>query len=218
MRQDHHSTFIVLNGVPYLSVCTRNSVYGCCQVSVTSLTLRDVTVIWSRVLTWVLSLIIFRSTWWAVLRTIGEDVDGGSPWSYTHRRSETHCNHWTPPHRSVSWSQLTTPPRLYFERNNKRVKAMVHHTTVPLSSVANHVELDIQGSLELLSTKMESDFSCPPTETLTVPIDMYNLSPRDKDCIQMFGVTSFKQGLPSLQSCQSYRSPFSIRSVGLSPL
>ena len=40
-----------------------------------------------------------------------------------------------------------------FERNNKRVKGLVHHTAMPLSSVANHVELDIQSRMELFAKK-----------------------------------------------------------------
>ena len=40
-----------------------------------------------------------------------------------------------------------------FERNNRRVKSMVHHTAVPLSSVANHVELDIKGRMKILAKK-----------------------------------------------------------------
>ena len=79
-----------------------------------------------------------------------------------------------------------------FERNNKRIKVMVHHTAEPMSSVANHVELDILGRKELLAKKTASDFECTPTEILSVPIRMYDLSPRDKDCMQMLGVTSFR--------------------------
>ena len=79
-----------------------------------------------------------------------------------------------------------------FERNNKRIKGMVHHTAEPMSSVANHVELDILGRKELLAKKTVSDFECTPTEILSVPIRMYDLSPRDKDCMQMLGVTSFR--------------------------
>ena len=78
-----------------------------------------------------------------------------------------------------------------FERNNKRVKGLVHHTAMPLSSVANHVELDIRARMELLSKNTASDFACPPTEILSVRIRTYDLSQRDKDYMQMLGVTSF---------------------------
>jgi len=79
-----------------------------------------------------------------------------------------------------------------FERNNKRVKGLVHHTAMPLSSVANHVELDIQARIELLSTKTASDFTCVPPESLSVRIRQYDLSQRQKDDMQVLGITSFR--------------------------
>ena len=78
-----------------------------------------------------------------------------------------------------------------FERNNKRVKGLVKHTTAPLSSVANHVELDIQARLEMTSKKTSSDFECTPAESLSVAFRMYCLSQREKDAMQVMGVTSF---------------------------
>ena len=77
-----------------------------------------------------------------------------------------------------------------FERNNKRVKALVKHTTAPLASVANHVELDIQARLELTSKKTSSDFEQPPAESLSLKISLYRLSQREKDAMQVMGITS----------------------------
>ena len=79
-----------------------------------------------------------------------------------------------------------------FERNNKRVKGMVHHTAMPLSSVANHVELDIQGRIDAFSTKTASDFACVPAASLSMRIKDYDLSQRQKDDLQVLGVTSFR--------------------------
>ena len=79
-----------------------------------------------------------------------------------------------------------------FERNNKRVKGMVQHTAVPLSSLANNVELDIRMRKDLLSEKTSSDFQCASTESLTARIRSYVLPGREKDDLRMLGVTSFR--------------------------
>ena len=87
-----------------------------------------------------------------------------------------------------------------FERNNKRVKALVKHTTAPLASVANHVELDIQARLELTSKKTSSDFEQPPAESLSLKISLYRLSQREKDAMQVMGITS-----PSFRDFKAFK-------------
>ena len=79
-----------------------------------------------------------------------------------------------------------------FERNNKRVKGLVKHTTAPLASVANNVELDIQARLELASKKTLSDFQDTPAESLSVTISLYRLSQREKDAMRAMGITCFR--------------------------
>ena len=59
-----------------------------------------------------------------------------------------HCGRQTGKNGTLDWFSM-----FCFERNNRRVKSMVHHTAVPLSSVANHVELDIKGRMKLLAKK-----------------------------------------------------------------
>ncbi len=44
-----------------------------------------------------------------------------------------------------------------FERNNKEVKSRVRSTSNPLSSVANHTELDILAKLQSFSEKTPED-------------------------------------------------------------
>ena len=85
-----------------------------------------------------------------------------------------------------------------FERNNKRVKKMVKHAVRPLSSLANHIELDI-------STKMDS-FSKPSlnqgTEIeLTVSVKDYDLAGRATQALESLGVTSFRD-LKFFKTCK----------------
>ena len=80
-----------------------------------------------------------------------------------------------------------------FERNNKRVKGLVKHTTAPLASVANNVELDIQARMELFAKKTAIDFACAPAESLSVRMRPgYDLSQREKDDLLLMGVNSFR--------------------------
>ena len=97
-----------------------------------------------------------------------------------------HYGHQTAKNALLDWFSM-----FCFERNNKRVKGLVKHTAAPLSSVANHVELDIQSRMELISKKTSNDFVCAPTESLSVRIRTYRLPQRDKDVMQVMGVTSF---------------------------
>ena len=68
-----------------------------------------------------------------------------------------------------------------FERNNKRVKNLCHSTKDPLSSLANHVEVDIQMRKVMFSEKTPSDFQCVPAETLLGRCRSRLLSQREKD-------------------------------------
>ena len=76
-----------------------------------------------------------------------------------------------------------------FERKNKHVKSMVKHPAQPLSSLANHVELDILGRIESLSTE---DLRGPDFLELSVRTRGYILSEREQDGMKMLGVTSFR--------------------------
>ena len=75
-----------------------------------------------------------------------------------------------------------------FERNNKRVKSMVKHTVKPLSSLANQVELDISTRLETM-TKLSLQQG--EEIELTVRIRGCVLTDREKDDLEMMGITSF---------------------------
>ena len=76
-----------------------------------------------------------------------------------------------------------------FERNNKRVKTMVKHTVQPLSSLANHVELDIQTRMKTLTKRtLEPDAEI----ALSVRIRCCVLSEQQRVAMEYLGVTSFR--------------------------
>ena len=79
-----------------------------------------------------------------------------------------------------------------FERKNKHVKSMVKHPAQPLSSLANHVELDILARIESLSRGDVGGVVRPDLLELTVRTRGYMLSKREKDGMNMLGVTSFR--------------------------
>ena len=79
-----------------------------------------------------------------------------------------------------------------FERKNKHVKSMVKHPAQPLSSLANHVELDFLARIELLSKVELGGVHRPDLLELTVRIRGYMLSEREKDGMRILGVTSFR--------------------------
>ena len=78
-----------------------------------------------------------------------------------------------------------------FERKNQHVKGMVNQAAQPLSSLANHVEFDIDTNLELIS-RSEFEGGQKETSTFSVRIRGYILSDRDTVGMQMLGVTSFR--------------------------
>ncbi len=76
-----------------------------------------------------------------------------------------------------------------FERNNKRVKSMVKHTAQPLSSLANHVELDIRTRMDTL---IKLSLQQGPEIQLTVRVRGCVLGDRETEDMQILGVTSFR--------------------------
>ena len=76
-----------------------------------------------------------------------------------------------------------------FERKNKQVKSWVRSTAHPLSSLANHTELDIVAKLHVFSGD-ETDHSRPKLISLTVPTKRCALSDNERNDL---GVTSFCQ-------------------------
>ena len=79
-----------------------------------------------------------------------------------------------------------------FERNNKHVKDMVKHAVEPLSSLANHVERDILVRLSSLSSDDLGGGEKPDLIQLKLPTRGSSLSDREKNGMQMLGVTSFQ--------------------------
>ena len=67
-----------------------------------------------------------------------------------------------------------------FERNNKKVKGMSKSTKQPLSSLANHVELEIQMRKKVFSDTPASDFQHGSTESFYVRCRLHTLSQRQK--------------------------------------
>ena len=76
-----------------------------------------------------------------------------------------------------------------FERNNKRVKSMVKHTVQALSSLANHVELDIRTKMDAFS---KVSLHQKAEIQLTVKVKDYDLSDRAAETLESLGVTSFR--------------------------
>ena len=76
-----------------------------------------------------------------------------------------------------------------FERKNKHVKGLVRHGVHPLSSLTNHVELDILSRLDSLSSEKGVKRE---TCSLSVRMFCYDLSDREKSDMQFLGVTSFR--------------------------
>ena len=79
-----------------------------------------------------------------------------------------------------------------FERKNKEVKKLTRNTSSPLSSLANHTELDIVTRLQSLGEKITEDFRQEHIR-LAMNIKQYVLSDREKTGLTMLGVTSFVQ-------------------------
>ena len=77
-----------------------------------------------------------------------------------------------------------------FERNNKKVKSLVRSTSHPLSSLANHTELDIVAKLQSFSEKTPDDLWVHHI-ILAVNIKRYVLSDREERGLRLLGVTSF---------------------------
>ena len=81
---------------------------------------------------------------------------------------------------------------VWFERNNKDVKSRSRSTSNPLSSVANHTELDIIAKLHSFSEKTPDDLRVQHI-VLSVNINRYVLSDREKNGLSVLGVSSFCQ-------------------------
>ena len=80
-----------------------------------------------------------------------------------------------------------------FERNNKKVKHWVKSASHPLSSLANHVEIDLLARLESFADLTADDVRPPWEHRLTVPVKRYVLADRERNDIALLGVTSFRQ-------------------------
>ena len=98
-----------------------------------------------------------------------------------------------------------------FERKNKEVKKLTRNTAHPLSSLANHIELDIVVKLQSFSEKTPDDLRAQHI-SLTVSNKRHVLSEREKTGLTMLGVTSFS--VQSIPSSQTSRSPFQWRGLG----
>ena len=70
---------------------------------------------------------------------------------------------------------------------------MVKSASHPLTSLANHVELDILTRLELLANLTADDVRAPVEPHLAVPVKRYVLTDRERDDIALLGVTSLRQ-------------------------
>ena len=79
-----------------------------------------------------------------------------------------------------------------FERNNKRVKKLVKHTSQPITSLANNIESDITTRIEILSQKEPSDFQGMQPECFTGKIAGYDLSQRERHDMEAWGTNSFR--------------------------
>ena len=77
-----------------------------------------------------------------------------------------------------------------FERKNKEVKKLTRSTAHPLSSLANHVELDIVAKLQSFAKMTPHELRAQHI-SLTVNIKRYVLSEREKTGLARLGVTSF---------------------------
>ena len=112
-------------------------------------------------------------------------LEGSFPVDHLHPGLK-HLVHYGP--QTASRGALDWFAMWAFERNNKRVKSMVKHAVEPLSSLANQVELDISTRLETL-TKLSLQQGAEIE--LTVRVRGCVLTDREKDDMQMMGITSF---------------------------
>ena len=70
---------------------------------------------------------------------------------------------------------------------------MVKSASHPLSSLANHVEIDILARLKLFANKTADDLWAHVQPRLKVNVKRYVLSDREKNDIELQGVTSLRQ-------------------------
>ena len=113
-------------------------------------------------------------------------IEGSVPIDHLHPALK-HLIHYGPQTDDVGlldWFSM-----FVFERKNKHVKGMVKHGVQPLSSLANHVELDILARIDLLSTEKYVERE---TCTLSVRVRCYDFSDKEKRDMQFLGVTSFR--------------------------
>ncbi len=116
-------------------------------------------------------------------------LEGSLPVDHLHPGLK-HLIHYGPQTENVGsleWFSMYS-----FERKNKHVKSMVKHPAQPLSSLANNVELDILGRIELLSRGDLEGVDRPALIELTGRDRGYLLSKREKDGMKILGVTSFR--------------------------
>ena len=82
-----------------------------------------------------------------------------------------------------------------FERNNKQAKHWVKRSAHPLTSLTNHVEVDILVRLEVF---VNLTVRSPWEPHLTVLVKGYVLADRERNDIALLGATSFRQ-------CKSFK-------------
>ena len=74
-----------------------------------------------------------------------------------------------------------------FERNNKKVKHWVKSASHPLSSLANHVEIDLLARLESFADLTADDVRPPWEHRLTVPVKRCVLADRERNEMLCWG-------------------------------
>ena len=79
-----------------------------------------------------------------------------------------------------------------FERNNKKIKGLVRNSSKPLSSLANHLKLDIV--TKLLSMSDTDQFKQPATCVLSSPSKYYRrVSRRERFDLSLLGVSNIRR-------------------------
>ena len=113
-------------------------------------------------------------------------LEGSFPVDHLHPAAK-HMIHYGP--QTADAGLLDWMSMYCFERKNKDVKNKVKNGVQPLSSLANHVELQIEANLKSFSKKQKI---CPEEPcTLSVGSRCYTLTDREKNDLQFLGVTSF---------------------------
>ena len=114
-------------------------------------------------------------------------LEGSFPVDHLHPAAK-HMIHYGP--QTAAAGLLDWMSMYSFERKNKDVKSKVKSGVHPLSSLANHVELQFQATLDSFSKNPKVVQREPIT--LSVGIRCYTLTDREKNDLQFLGVTSFR--------------------------